>query len=43
MTIDINILIGGAAGQGVHAITAPLAKTLVRQGCHMEAVRSKML
>jgi hypothetical protein len=35
MAIDINILIGGAAGQGVHAITLPLAKTLVRQGCHV--------
>ncbi len=33
MAIDFNILIGGAAGQGVHAITGPLAKTLVRQGC----------
>ena len=33
MAIDFNILIGGAAGQGVHAITVPLAKTLVRQGC----------
>lgn len=35
MPIDLNILIGGAAGQGVHAITAPLAKTLVRQGCQV--------
>ncbi len=35
MAIDLNILIGGAAGQGVHAITLPLAKTLVRQGCHV--------
>ncbi len=33
MPIDFNILIGGAAGQGVHAITAPLTKALVRQGC----------
>ena len=35
MAIDFNILIGGAAGQGVHAITVPLAKTLVRQGCRV--------
>jgi 2-oxoglutarate ferredoxin oxidoreductase subunit alpha len=35
MPIDLNILIGGAAGQGVHAITVPLAKTLVRRGCHV--------
>ena len=35
MAIDLNILIGGAAGQGVHAITGPLAKALVRQGCHV--------
>ncbi len=35
MAIDLNILIGGAAGQGVHAITVPLAKALVRQGCHV--------
>jgi 2-oxoglutarate ferredoxin oxidoreductase subunit alpha len=35
MAIDLNILIGGAAGQGVHAITAPLAKTLVRQGAQV--------
>ncbi len=35
MAIDLNILIGGAAGQGVHAITVPLAKTLVRQGCQV--------
>lgn len=40
MGIDINILIGGAAGQGVHAITAPLAKTLVRQGCRVLYVQS---
>jgi 2-oxoglutarate ferredoxin oxidoreductase subunit alpha len=33
MPIDLNILIGGAAGQGVHSITLPLAKTLMRQGC----------
>ena len=30
MATDLNILIGGAAGQGVHAITGPLAKALVR-------------
>ena len=35
MAIDFNILIGGAAGQGVHAITVPLAKTLVRRGCRV--------
>ncbi len=35
MAIDLNIIIGGAAGQGVHAITLPLAKTLVRRGCHV--------
>jgi 2-oxoglutarate ferredoxin oxidoreductase subunit alpha len=35
MAIDLNILIGGAAGQGVHAITLPLAKTLVRHGCRV--------
>ena len=40
MAIDFNILIGGAAGQGVHAITAPLAKTLVRQGCWVLFVQS---
>jgi len=40
MAIDLNILIGGAAGQGVHAITAPLAKTLVRQGCWVLFVQS---
>jgi len=33
MPVDLNILIGGAAGQGVHSITLPLAKTLMRQGC----------
>ncbi|MFZ5450764.1 MAG: 2-oxoacid:acceptor oxidoreductase subunit alpha [Thermodesulfobacteriota bacterium] len=33
MSIDLNILIGGAAGQGVHSITLPLAKALMRQGC----------
>jgi 2-oxoglutarate/2-oxoacid ferredoxin oxidoreductase subunit alpha len=40
MAIDFNILIGGAAGQGVHAITGPLAKTLVRRGCHVLFVQS---
>jgi 2-oxoglutarate ferredoxin oxidoreductase subunit alpha len=40
MAIDFNILIGGAAGQGVHAITTPLAKTLVRQGCRVLVVQS---
>jgi 2-oxoglutarate ferredoxin oxidoreductase subunit alpha len=35
MAIDLNIVIGGAAGQGVHAITAPLARVLVRQGCRV--------
>jgi 2-oxoglutarate ferredoxin oxidoreductase subunit alpha len=33
MSFDLNILIGGAAGQGVHSITLPLAKALMRQGC----------
>ncbi len=40
MAIDINILIGGAAGQGVHAIASPLARTLVRQGCWVLFVQS---
>jgi 2-oxoglutarate/2-oxoacid ferredoxin oxidoreductase subunit alpha len=35
MAIDLNILIGGAAGQGVHTITGLLAKILVRQGCQV--------
>jgi len=35
MGIDLNILIGGAAGQGVHAISLPLAKTLMRHGCQV--------
>jgi 2-oxoglutarate ferredoxin oxidoreductase subunit alpha len=35
MAIDLNIVIGGAAGQGVHAITALLARILVRQGCRV--------
>jgi len=40
MPIDLNILIGGAAGQGVHAITLPLAKTLVRRGCQVLFIQS---
>jgi 2-oxoglutarate ferredoxin oxidoreductase subunit alpha len=35
MPIDLNIVISGAAGQGVHAITAPLARVMVRQGCRV--------
>ena len=35
MGIDLNIVIGGAAGQGVHTITGLLAKILVRQGCRV--------
>ncbi len=35
MAIDLTILIGGAAGQGVHAITLPLSKALVRHGCQV--------
>ncbi len=40
MTVDLNILIGGAAGQGVHSITGPLAKTLMRQGCWVLTAQS---
>lgn len=40
MTVDLNILIGGAAGQGVHSITGPLAKSLMRQGCWVLASQS---
>lgn len=40
MATDLNILIGGAAGQGVHSITGPLAKALVRQGCHVHVSQS---
>jgi 2-oxoglutarate/2-oxoacid ferredoxin oxidoreductase subunit alpha len=40
MGTDLNILIGGAAGQGVHAITGPLAKALVRFGCHVHTSQS---
>lgn len=32
MAIDLNILIGGAAGQGVHSISLPLGRALVRHG-----------
>ncbi len=39
MAIDLNILIGGAAGQGVHSISLPLGKTLVRQGAHVLAIQ----
>src|SRR4030042_3356285 len=35
MAIDRNIVIGGAAGQGVHTITGLLARILVRQGCRV--------
>jgi 2-oxoglutarate ferredoxin oxidoreductase subunit alpha len=35
MAIDLNIVIGGAAGQGVHTITGLLARILVRQGCQV--------
>jgi 2-oxoglutarate ferredoxin oxidoreductase subunit alpha len=35
MAIDLNIVIGGAAGQGVHTITGLLARILVRQGCRV--------
>jgi 2-oxoglutarate ferredoxin oxidoreductase subunit alpha len=40
MATDLNILIGGAAGQGVHAITGPLAKALVRHGCQVHTSQS---
>ncbi|MBM4302054.1 MAG: 2-oxoacid:acceptor oxidoreductase subunit alpha [Deltaproteobacteria bacterium] len=39
MAIDLNIVIGGAAGQGVHTITGLLAKILVRQGCQVMFVQ----
>ncbi|MDI6854240.1 MAG: 2-oxoacid:acceptor oxidoreductase subunit alpha [Deltaproteobacteria bacterium] len=39
MTIDLNILIGGAAGQGVHSISAPLGKALVRHGAHVFTIQ----
>ena len=35
MAIDLNIVIGGAVGQGVHTITGLLARILVRQGCQV--------
>jgi 2-oxoglutarate ferredoxin oxidoreductase subunit alpha len=35
MTIDLNVLIGGAAGQGVHSISVPLGKALVRHGAYV--------
>jgi 2-oxoglutarate ferredoxin oxidoreductase subunit alpha len=35
MAIDLNLVIGGAAGQGVHTITGLLAKIMVRQGCQV--------
>jgi len=35
MAIDLNLVIGGAAGQGVHTITGLLARIMVRQGCHV--------
>ncbi|MFA5183663.1 MAG: 2-oxoacid:acceptor oxidoreductase family protein, partial [Syntrophales bacterium] len=35
MAIDLNIVIGGAAGQGVHVITGLLARIMVRQGCRV--------
>jgi 2-oxoglutarate/2-oxoacid ferredoxin oxidoreductase subunit alpha len=40
MAIDLNILIGGAAGQGVHAITGPLVKALARRGCQVHVSQS---
>src|SRR5512137_2583078 len=35
MSIDLNIVIGGAAGQGVHTITGLLARIMVRHGCRV--------
>jgi len=35
MPIDLNIVIAGAAGQGVHTITGLLARVLVRQGVYV--------
>jgi 2-oxoglutarate ferredoxin oxidoreductase subunit alpha len=35
MAIDLNIVIAGAAGQGVHTVTGLLARILVRQGCQV--------
>jgi 2-oxoglutarate ferredoxin oxidoreductase subunit alpha len=37
LSIDLNILIGGAAGQGVHSISLPLGKALVRHGAQVFA------
>ena len=39
MALDLNIVIGGAAGQGVHTITGLLARILVRQGCRVLSVQ----
>jgi 2-oxoglutarate/2-oxoacid ferredoxin oxidoreductase subunit alpha len=39
LAIDLNILIGGAAGQGVHSISLPLGKTLVRRGAHVLVIQ----
>ncbi len=39
MPVDLNLLIGGAAGQGVHSISTPLGKTLVRHGAHVLAIQ----
>ncbi len=39
MPLDLNILIGGAAGQGVHAISTPLSKALMRHGAHVLAIQ----
>jgi 2-oxoglutarate ferredoxin oxidoreductase subunit alpha len=35
MAIDLNLVIAGAAGQGVHTITGLLARILVRQGVYV--------
>jgi 2-oxoglutarate/2-oxoacid ferredoxin oxidoreductase subunit alpha len=35
MAIDLNLVIAGAAGQGVHTITGLLARVLVRKGCQV--------
>jgi 2-oxoglutarate ferredoxin oxidoreductase subunit alpha len=35
MALDLNLVIGGAAGQGVHTITNLLARIMVRQGCQV--------
>lgn len=36
---DLNILIGGAAGQGVHSISLPLGKALVRHGLRVHMLQ----